>query len=408
MNDMTAPSRAPKNLWQAMGRIHIDGKKRMTCRLRIIFVYLILFISAGSSTLLASTDVRENPDYSRLLGFVKLKDLEHPLVAFGGAEDDFDRKLNRENIAFMNQDKALLARIQSQFKGERLKWHLTTSFKQLLAVPENRAEYAQLFENYCHTAVGYLLGRIRMPNPYSHFVTLKGPLPDLPDTPDPQGITVYLVHNLVDEYIEEYLFFSQDDDQSKIKIKLSNRVDDGKVGSVTSQVTIGADNQFEFSRLPYTVWQNSAKNSLNVLIVPIEETLHILMRPSTERAMKAELAEIHPTRLAQVQEVVDHWIAVEEAIVGGVVWQVVPEVCARFVPQEDTNRLTIALAEREEHPQYRLLRQAIKTVADIGVNQALAIYRNNPLDFKEMITQPDAAPTAQSALKAQDPAAGRT
>jgi hypothetical protein len=251
--------------------------------------------------------------------------------------------------------------------------------------------------------VCYLLDRIHMSNPYSRIVTLKGPLPTLPDTPDSQGITVYLVHNLVDEYIEEYLFFTQDDDENKIKIKLSNRVDDGKIGSVTSLVTIGADNQFKFSRLPYTVWQNSAKNPLNVLIVPVEETLHILMRPFTEKAMKAELVEIDPTRLAQVRQVVDHWIAVEEAIVGGVVWQVMPEVCARFVPQEDAGRLTNALAEREELPQYHLLRRAIQVVADLGVNQALAVYRNSPSDFRDMIAPPDASPTMRSALPPQAP-----
>jgi hypothetical protein len=378
----------------------------MVRRLSIGFIEFSLLILLCASTLLAGNEAFHDQDYSRLLAFVKLQDLQDPLVAFGGAENDFNRALNRENIAFLNKDKALLANIQAQLKGGALKWRLTTSFKRLLAVPENRNEYAQLFEQYCRTAVSYLLDRIRMPNPYSRIVTLKGPLPALPDVSNVDGITVYLVHNLVDEYIEEYLFFTQDDSQNKIKIKLSNRVNDGKVGSVTSLVTIGSDNQYEFTRLPYTVWQNSAKNPLNVLIVPIEETLHILMRPYTEMAMRAELIDLDPTHLAQVQRVVDEWIAVEEAIVGGIVWQVMPEVCARFVPQEDAGLLTNALAERDDHPQYHLLRPAIQVVADLGVNQALAVYRKSPLDFKNKITHPDAAPTMQSALKPQVPTAG--
>ena len=194
---------------------------------------------------------------------------------------------------------------------------MTHSFKQLLAVPENRVEYARLFEQYYHTAVNYLLERIHAANPYERIVTLKGPLPALPATGAQEGITVYLVHNLVDEYIEEYLFSSLYGDGNKIKIKVSNRVNDGKVGSVTSLVTIGADNQYEFNRLPYTVWQNSAQNPLNVLIVPIEETLHTLMRPFTKKAMLAELVQSGPTRIDQVRRIVDDWIAVEEAIVGG-------------------------------------------------------------------------------------------
>jgi hypothetical protein len=378
----------------------------MARRLRIAIIYLSLFALAGVSGVHASNTPLNDPDYSGLLAFVAMQDLQDPLVAFGAAENDFDRELNRENIAFLNSDKALLDRIQTQLKGDRLKWQLTSSFKRLLAVPENRDEYAQLFERYCRTAVDYLLGRIHMPDPYDRIVTLKGPLPKLPDTPDSRGITVYLVHNLVDEYIEEYLFSSQDDGASKIKIKLSNRVNDGKVGSVTSLVTIGADNQFEFSRVPYTVWQNSAQNPLNVLIVPIEETLHILMRPFTETAMKAELEQTRPTRLDQVQQVVDDWIAVEEAVVGGIVWQVMPEVCARFVPQQDAGRLTHALAEREQHAQYRLLRHAIQVVANLGVDQTLAVYRNSPLDFKRMVTPHDTPPSMQSALQLQPAVSG--
>lgn len=378
----------------------------MARRLIIALIVFGFFILTGASMLDAASTMLNEPDYSKLLAFAKMQDLQDPLVVFGAAENDFDRDLNRENIAFLNKDKTLLDRIQSQIKGERLEWQLVTSSKQLLAVPENRDEYARLFEQYCHTAVNYLLNRIQMPNPYDRIITLKGPLPTLPEAREQQGITVYLVHNLVDEYIEEYLFSGQDDDESKVKIRLSNLINDGKVGSVTSLVTIGAGNQYEFSRLPYTVWQNSAQNPLNVLIVPIEETLHILMRPFTERSMQAELLQTGPTRIEQVQRIADDWIAVEEAIVGGVVWQVLPEVCARFVRQEDAGCLTDALVEREEHPQYHLLRHAIQVVADLGVNEALAVYRNSPLDFKNMISGTAPQPTMQSVLGPQPPDAG--
>jgi len=369
----------------------------MARRLSITLIVFSLFAFAGTSTLQAASTPLNDPDYSKLLAFVKIQDMQDPLVSFGAAEKDFDRDLNRENIAFLNTDKTLLGRIQSQLNGAKLKWRLTRSFKQLLAVPENRDEYARLFEQYCRTAVNYLLERIHMADPYDRIVTLKGPMPALPQTRAQKGITVYLVHNLVDEYIEEYLFSNLDGDGNKIKIKVRNRANDGKVGSVTSLVTIGADNQFEFNRLPYTVWQNSAQNPLNVLIVPIEETLHILMRPFTEKAMRAELVQTRPTGIDQVQRIVDDWIAVEEAIVGGVVWQVLPEVCTRYVPREDADSLSNALVEREEHPQYRLLRSAIQVVADLGANDALAVYRKSPLHFKNMISSPLSLPTRKSA-----------
>ena len=357
--------------------------------------YLLFF--PGYFIVHASNTPLDVPDYSKLLSFIEMEDLQCPLVAFGSAENDFDRRLNQENIAFLNQDKALLQRIQSQFKGEQLKWQLSKSFKQLMVVPENREDYALLFEQYCRASVDYLLKRIHMSNPYDRISTFKGTAPPLPETTTPKGVTVYLVHNMVDEYIEEYLFFSRDDDQTKLKIKLSNRAFDGKIGSYTSRLKIGENNHFEFVREPYTLWQNSAKNPLNVLIVPIEETLHILMRPHTEAAMQADLVRSKPSRLEDVQHLVDDWMAVEEAIVGGVVAQIMPEILSRFVFKENTGGLDKALAERIVHPQYRFLNQAIQVVADLGVEKALAVYRKNPQDFKHLLGRTQPGPAMESA-----------
>jgi hypothetical protein len=374
----------------------------MARRFNIILVAFCLVIFSGYSMLRASNAPLEVPDYSKLLSFIEMEDLQQPLVAFGSAEKDFDLRLNRENIAYLNQDKVLLQQIQSQLKGEKLKWRLSTSFKQLMVVPENREDYAHLFEQYCKASVDYLLKRIHMSNPYQRIATFKGTPPAGTDTASAKGITVYLVHNIMDEYIEEYAFFSRDDDQTKLKIKLSNRAFDGKIGSFTSRLKIGENNHFEFIREPYTLWQNSAKNPLNVFIVPIEETLHVLMRPHTEVAMQADLAQSRLTRLEDVQHVIDDWMAVEEAIVGGVVAQVMPEVLARFVPQETTDQLDKALAERDAHPQYRLLNQAIQVVTDLGVEDALAVYRKNPRDFKQLIGLSTSAPM-ESAQSPQPP-----
>ncbi len=366
-------------------------------RFIITLTILCLFLS-GYSTLRASNAPLDVPDYSKLLSFIEMEDLQHPLVAFGSAENNFDRRLNQENIAFLNQDKALLRQIQSQLKGEGLKWQLNKSFKQLMVVPENREDYAHLFEQYCRESVDYLLKRIHMSNPYDRIATFKGTAPaQTADTAAQKGVTVYLVHNMVDEYIEEYLFFSGDDDQTKLKIKLSNRALDGKIGSYISRLKIGENNHYEFIREPYTLWQNSAKNPLNVLMVPIEETLHILMRPHTEGAMQAELVRTKPAGLNDVQHVIDDWMAVEEAIVGGVVSQLMPEILARFIPQGTAGGLEKALAEREVHHQYRLLNQAIQLVTDLGVDQALALYRKNPQDFKYLLGRSILAPAMESA-----------
>jgi hypothetical protein len=377
----------------------------MARRLISILLAACLLVFSGFAQLRASNAPMEVPDYSRLLNFIAMEDRQDPLVAFGSAEKDFDRRLNKENIAFLNQDKNLMRQIQSKLKGEELRWRLSNSFKQLLVVPENREDYACLFEQYCRASVDYLLKRIHMSSPYDQIATLKGTAPSPVAAPTTRGVTVYLVHNMVDEYIEEYLFFGRDEDgdEAKIRVKLRNRAVDGKVGSYTSRLKIGDDNRFEFIRESYTLWQNSAKNPLNVLIVPIEETLHILMRSYTEAAIQSDLARSKPTRLEEVQQVVDDWMAVEEAIVGGVVAQVMPEVLARFVPQETTGQLEEALAERDAHPQYRFLNQAIHLVTDLGVDQALAVYRKDPRDFKHLLDQSPSGPALRSAQSPQSP-----
>jgi hypothetical protein len=368
-----------------LGHSHDAEDDRMAYQFIISMVGLLISLLVGAHTLYASNQPATDPDYSRLLEFIELQDLQDPLVQFGAAEVEFDHQLNRENVAYLNQNQTLLKNIRTHFNSDTLNWQLSTSSKRLLVVPESRDEYARLFEQYCLTAVDHLLTRIQMPSPYERIVTLTGPLPTIPDPQPTTGITAYLVHNLVDEYVEEYLFFDKDDDQHKIKIKLSNRMYDNKIGSVTSFLKIEADNHFEFVREPYTLWQNSAKNPFNVFIVPIEETLHLLMRPFTETAMQADLVRYKPAQLEQAQQVVDEWMVVEEAIVGGVVWQLMPEILTRFLRKDSSDLLADVLSEREEFPQYRLLRPAIQVVTDLGVNQALDLYSNNPLDFKSMI-----------------------
>jgi len=294
---------------------------RLTGSLLITSFCLLIF----SGQLLASNIPAAPPDYGRLLDFIQEEDLTDPLIVFGGAEKDFDRQLNRENIAYLNENRQLMQRIQDHLKGDHIKWQLNTSFKQVWVVPEVRDEYAQLFERYCREAVAYLTARLEIPSPYESIATLHGPLPDLQQKGH-NGLTAYLVHNVADEYIEEYLFFDQGDDTTQIKIKLSNREFDGKIGCYTSKLKIGADNHFEFIHENFTLWQNSAQNPLNVLIVPVEETLHIMLRTATEQAIHDELTLLKPQHISEVKAAIDRWMQVEEAVVGGLVYQVMPNL----------------------------------------------------------------------------------
>jgi hypothetical protein len=325
-------------------------------------------------------------DYGRLFNYIQAEKLTDPLIVFGDMEKEFNRQLNQENIAYLNANDELLRQIQSHLKGDTLKWRLSGSFKQLLVVPEGRDEYAHLVEHYCREAVSYLMSRLKMPNPYNAIATLKGPLPD-PYLNQDKGITAYLVHNIADEYVEEYLFFDQQDDGTQLKIKLSNREFDGKIGSYTSKIRIGSDNQFEFIHEPYTLWQNSAQNPLNVFIVPIEETLHIVLRPATEKAMHSELTDLKPEKLHEVNAVIDHWMAIEEAVVGGLVWQIMPEILDLFMHGATDYPLAETMAERDVHAQYRFLDQGIDLVNRLGIDETILQYQSSAIKFKAKLLE---------------------
>jgi hypothetical protein len=377
-----------------------QGNNAMTKKITLQTITVIICLLTLTGSLFGMNTPIAPSNYGRLLDYIQKEDLNDPLMVFGRVEQDFDRRLNHENIAYINANDQLLQQIQSHLTGDRLKWQLKTSFKQLWVVPEHRNEYAQLFEQYCRDAVDYLLARIKQPNPFSAIATLKGPLPEIQPSSD-NRITAYLVHNIADEYTEEYLFFDETNDDTKIKIKLSNREFTGTIGSYTSKIKIGADNQFEFIHESFTLWQNSAQNPYNVLMVPIEETLHIILRSSTERAMHEELTLLKPEKLHEVNGVIDRWMAIEEAIVGGLVWNIMPGLLAHVTQGISDFPMDQTLAERHQHDQYRFLERGIDLVAQLGVDEAINLYQSSAVEFMSRLMENPA--NIESAQFAESP-----
>ncbi len=333
-------------------------------------------------------------DYGRLLDYIRMEDRQDPLVPFSAGIDGVDRNLNRENIAQINQDRNLLDRIRARLESERLEWRLSNASKRRMVVPEERSEYAALFEGYCNDVVGYVVERLGLPNPYRAISTLSGP-PEGLDDPAEEGIRAYLVHNIADEYIEEYLFSDASGQGESIRIKIRNRTYGGVVGSYTSNLVIGEDHHYTFVREPYTLWQNSATNPLNVFIVPIEETLHIALRGSTEEAIVAALQREKPELLTDVERIIEECMAVEEAMVGGLVSRLLPDVFERYLPNPPDDPLGRILEERKALDKYRYLERGIDVVADLGLTAAIELYRTNPSGFRALL-EPQQKPAVGS------------
>jgi len=323
-------------------------------------------------------------DYTRLVDLIELEDREKPLYVFSDFEREFDEDSHEANLDYFNQHPQLIERIRKEFGGEEIRWRLDTLMHRLLFVPETRKEYATIFKNYCKDVIGYVLDKTNLNSPYSPYRKLQTLDQESPIIGD-SGITVFLVHNLAKEFVARYIFSNKG--RKKVKIDLRGIVFLGTVGSYTTTVYLGDNGKLEFRRDNYTIWQNSAKNPYTALTVPVEETLHIALREHTERAIGEQVKIDFVRSIKGVESIAEDWIAVEEAIVGGVVRALVPCFIRRCVPNLPYSLIQEDIESKGELKQYRHLRKGIEIVKIIGYKRALKMYSNDPMEFKKLLMQ---------------------
>ena len=135
----------------------------------------------------------------------------------------------------------------------------------------------------------------------------------------------------------------------------------------------------------YTIWQNSAQLPYNVLIVPIEETLHIALRPYTERAIRNELEGLAALKTNDVEQIVEQWVAVEESLVGGLVNVFFPKIVSRYFENFPSVEIERGLESKLGIKKYRHLLEGIRMVENMGYQAAVELYRRNPNKIKEML-----------------------
>jgi hypothetical protein len=333
--------------------------------------------------LLTSCITRNAPDsqrdYSRLVELIKTDDLSTPLYVFNDFEEDFDEDTHRASIKFLNGHVDLIKKIQKDLEGKVLRWRLDKLAYRIVFVPEKRKEYATLFETYCGDVIEYTLAETKLGNPYQTLRTLVERTPDMAN----EGVTAFLVHNLAKEYVARYAFTNNE--HKKVVIELRGTVFSGKVGSYTTNIFMDEKGEFRFMRDDYTIWQNSARNPYTVLMVPVEETLHIALREHTERAIKDQLELKSVQGLGDVERIADDWMAVEEAIVGGLVHVMLPHFLEERIQNLPNSLIDEDIESKMEFEQYRYLRKGIEVVESMGCKKAVKMYKENPMEFKELL-----------------------
>ncbi len=319
-------------------------------------------------------------DHASLIELLKNQQKEEaPLYAFNPFEDVVDNDARSFGPGFFNQHPKLLRNIRRDLGPGDIEWRLENSRQRLLFVPERRAKMARLFGDYCGHVIDYTLQKTGLENPYVRIVTLAEENPAIPAT----GVTVFLVHNLAEEVKGTYVFSSPG--RNPLKIDLSRKTFLGEVGSYTTNILLRGEGQPEFTWDRYTIWQTTARNPFTVLTVPVEETLHIAVREQTHRAIREQF-EANPSKNAEgLEEIVEDWMAVEEALVGGVLHALLPGFLKRHAANLPDSSIEEDLESRSHFGQYRHLRKAIEVVEDLGYEEALRMYEDYPRNFKDLV-----------------------
>lgn len=341
--------------------------------MRAVFVLFLLIPLAAYGSL-------DSPnDYSVLVDLMGLDEHEQPLYAFNDFQEELDKNDHQAILRYFNENAPLVTRIQKDLDNGAIRWKLDKFAHRLVFVPERRERYANLFQGYCNDVIAYILHETGLSNPYQNIQTLLCEKPVILS----RGVSAFLVHNLAKEYVATYAFSNEQD--KKLKVKLQGTVFLGQIGSYSSYIHFRNDGTVEFQRDGYTIWQNTARNPYAALMAPAEETLHISLREYTEGAIRHELESRSVKAVREVDRIANEWIAVEEAIVGGLVYFLLPKFVTKYV-----NNLPPALIEqdiesRSKFKKYKHLKNGIKVVRAMGCDKAVKTYTEDPFGFRKLI-----------------------
>ena len=85
-------------------------------------------------------------------------------------EEGFDASLHQANLEYLNSHPGLISKIRAQIKDSDLRWRLKSLRHRLLFVPENRREFAALYEDYCRDIIHYVLDKTEAENPFQEIL----------------------------------------------------------------------------------------------------------------------------------------------------------------------------------------------------------------------------------------------
>ncbi len=355
-----------------------DALNILSRQLCLTFGLLIIGVVSA-----AAVPVGDYRDLVALLAPPVRSEFFEPYTEFAEDEDRLDHDICLDYLA---DNEELIARIRDDLGCEDIQWDLQGIVTRLLYVPEIREAVAEQFVSYSKEVVAELTVRTGLANPYHSISTV------MEHHPEPfagGGIRAIIVQDLAREYQARYQFSG--DTARRIEIGLSGQTAIDEVGSYSSYLHYSKETGgWFFLRDRQTIWKSVSDNAYTVLMTPLEETLHIMLRHATEQSIVEELEAMdrEPT-LGEVEVIVERWLAVEEAVVGALVYALVPEVILPRIPDLPKEWIEADLHVKSGYEKYRWLPRAIDLAKEHGTETIIDWYQKEPSVFLAMLTAAD-------------------
>jgi hypothetical protein len=250
----------------------------------------------------------------------------------------------------------------------------------LLFVPELREKYADAYRRYCSDAIDYVLVKTKFDNPY---LGIYNPLEQYPETPL-EGITAFTVHQLGKQY--KALCTLSGEEGRSVKVEVEGAIFSNHLGAVALLIDNPKDGLFLLRRKNYTIWQNRTKNLFTLLSIPLEETFHFIMGQYTDRKIDEKLKRLDEPKVFEVQNLANHWMAVEEALVGGLVHKLLGDFIQRTSIELPDSEIERDIEEKAHLPRYKFRKTGIATVNKMGCREAINLFREDPELFSKLVT----------------------
>jgi hypothetical protein len=112
---------------------------------------------------------------------------------------------------------------------------------------------------------------------------------------------------------------------------------------------------------------------------------HITLRGYTESAIKKAVEQSHQRSLKSVEKIVEDWMAVEEAIVGGIVYRLLPYILEEHITDLSLSFIEMDIIAKSQFEKYRHLEKGITIVEEIGYREAIRMYSKDPAAFRDLL-----------------------